>query len=134
MNKLLAFLALAVAAPSAWAATCTVTEFARLPTDLSGRLLQVAPLTASTPSQAIANYTTSQKLLAPLADDTRFVYIYCDAEARIASGDSTVEANAGSLGLPAGGSIFLAIPELRAQTPTAPVVARYIAVYDGVTP
>lgn len=125
MKMIAALLALFLMAP-AWAGKCTVTEYVALPRDGQGNILYIGTLSPTTPSQTVT-YTTSTKTTTALASTTNYVRVYCDDEARVAAGSTSITAVAGSTGLPAGGWEYFFVPKLPDDA------ARYVAIYDGIS-
>jgi len=81
--KYLVVLMLSLLACSAWGATCTVTEFVRLPQDPGGNVLDLGTL-PPVASQRVT-YTTSTQSTAFNAV-SNFIRIQCDAAAHFAVG------------------------------------------------
>lgn len=127
-SKLVLVLGVLALSPAAFAGKCTVTEFVNIPTDAAGRILYIAPLGPNTPSQEVT-YAASTKITDALKSSTNFVRVYCDSEARVAIGTTSITAVAGSAGLPAGGWDYFQVS--RGGSPVG--TDFYVAIYDGTT-
>lgn len=110
MKRLIAtvFLAFLMTTPS-WAASCWVSEFTSVVTDLGGHAVQIPRIASGGPVTQTATPTTPVALTNAFQSSTRWIWIYCDEVVFYqlgtvpTTGMATAHGNGTLMAIPAGG-------------------------------
>lgn len=112
MKRLIVSLLLLLAATSqSWAATCSVSEFTSLITDVGGKPIQVPMVPSPTPTTQTVTATAPTAVTNAFQTGTRFLWIYCDEVMHIQLGTNPETGlTTGDFRIPAGG-FWVGLPE-----------------------
>jgi len=88
----------------ALAATCSVSEFTSLITDLGGNRINIPLVTAPTPRTQVVTATAPAAIASAFTSSTRYLWIYCDEVMHMQLGTSpTTGLTTSDFRIPAGG-------------------------------